>query len=119
VDLEIRFSAGRGRRHVQGVGQVVNVSSSGVAFRSESPLDADWYINASMQWPVALNGNCALRIAMTGRIVRVTGDVSVMNIETYEFRTSGRAGAQGAEAEALKRRVDAVLSVASGNAAVM
>lgn len=107
LNLELRFSAGKGgKQQIQGTGQVVNLSSQGVAFRTATQLELDCCVNASLQWPVALNGDCALRVSMTGRVVRVESGLTVMSVDTYEFRTNGRiAPAAGQEVEVLKQRI--------------
>jgi len=113
--LDLRFNAGRGGRHrIPGAGEVVNVSSQGVAFRTATALEPDWSISASMEWPVRLNGDCILRVAMEGRILRVEPNLCVMSVERYEFRTCGRVAApQVQEVDVLKRQLDGMLSVSA------
>jgi hypothetical protein len=119
VNLNVRFSAGKGGRlRTHGQGKVSNVSSQGVAFRTETPLAPGWYINASMEWPVTLNGDCVLRVSMEGRVLRVEDGLSVMSIDRHEFRTGGRVAAPATEeAEVLKQRIDGLLGPAAAPAA--
>ncbi len=94
MQLEMRFTAGLRRRNpVQGAGEVVDISSKGVAFRTSSVLERGMSISASMNWPVALNGECALKISMEGEVLRISEGLAVMSVERYEFRTSGKVGA--------------------------
>ena len=89
---------------------MLNISSNGVAFRTETPLAPNLSIEASMEWPVALNGDCVLRVTMEGRVVRVENGLSVMRVERHEFRTGGRVGSpSAADLEALKRRIGGLL----------
>ncbi len=114
LDLALRFTANKGRRsQIQGHGDVVNISSSGVAFRTESELTPGLSIAASLAWPVALNGDCVLRVTVEGRVVRVENGLAVMSVARHEFRTGGRVGAPArTEMEALKRRLDGMLATA-------
>jgi len=90
-NLELRFTVNNGgRSSICGRGTVVNISSSGVAFRTETALLPDMNIHAKMEWPVALSGDCLLRVAMEGRIVRVETGLAVMSIHGHQFRTGGR-----------------------------
>src|ERR1035438_699815 len=51
LNLELRFTASMSRRSpVKGRGEVVNLSSRGVAFRTETPLTPGLSIEASMEW---------------------------------------------------------------------
>ena len=112
LNLELRFTASMGGgQPIQGRGEVVNISSNGVAFRTETPLIPGLSIEASVEWPVALNGDCALRVVMEGRVLRVENGVSAMNVGRHEFRTGGRVGApSSADIEALKRRIGGLLT---------
>ena len=115
LSLELRFTVSNGNRQkVQGRGEVVNISSSGVAFRTETPLAPDVSIEASMAWPVALNGDCVLRVTLEGRVMRVENGLSVMRVDRYEFRTGGRVGTPVAsDLEILKRRIEGLLGSAA------
>jgi hypothetical protein len=111
LNLELRFTASKGgRQPIQGRGEVANISSSGVAFRTETALLPGLSIEASMEWPVALNGDCVLRVTMEGRVLRVENGLTVMSVGRYEFRTGGRLGApSNSDLEALKQRIAGLL----------
>lgn len=114
MSMGIKFSSGNRRTRTDGQGEVVNVSSSGVAFRTAAELTPGAAIQASMNWPVALNGDCILRVTMEGRVVRVAEDgLAVMSLDRYEFRTGGRVAAPRADIEAAKR---SFVSLSGGNA---
>ena len=117
LDLTLRFTVSKGhRKQIQGHGTVVNISSNGVAFRTETELASGLPIEASMEWPIALNGDCMLRVSLEGRVVRVGNGLAVMSLARHEFRTGGRLGAPRPEMEALKRRLDGMLAPAAGAA---
>jgi hypothetical protein len=111
LNLELRFTAGQGGQSpIQGRAEVVNISSNGVAFRTETALTPGLSIDASMEWPVALNGDCVLRVAMKGRLVRVENGLAVMNVLKYEFRTGGLVGTPAtSDLEALKQHIGSLL----------
>src|SRR5689334_20441573 len=88
LSLEMQFSAGFGPHALTGVGTIVNISSGGLAFRSESALQPATKIKATVQWPALLNRECTLKLMLEGHILRATGPISVMTIQKYEFRTS-------------------------------
>lgn len=112
LNLELRFTASKGGRSpIQGRGEVVNISSTGVAFRTETALTPNQSIDASMEWPAVLNGDCVLRVTMEGRVVRVENGLAVMSVGKYEFRTGGRVGTPAtSDLDALKRRIGSLLS---------
>lgn len=111
LNLEVRFTANkRGLPPIEGHGEVVNIGSQGVAFRTATTLMPNLNIDASIEWPVALNGDCVLRVSLEGRVLRVENGLSVMCIDRYEFRTGGRVGTpSSSEMEALKRRIGNLL----------
>jgi hypothetical protein len=91
--LGIQFTVNKGGPSaLRGQGEVVNISSNGVAFRTETALTPDQSVDASMEWPVALNGDCVLRVTMEGRVVRVDNGLAVMSVLRHDFRTVGRLG---------------------------
>ncbi len=114
MSLGIKFTvAADDRTQTLGQGQVVNISSSGVAFRTSSKMTPGAAVQASMDWPVTLNGDCILRVSMEGRVVRTAEHgLVVMSVAHYEFRTGGRVSAPRAEIEAAKR---SFASASSGN----
>jgi hypothetical protein len=115
MSLGIKFTSGNRRTQTEGQGEVLNISSSGVAFRTAAELTPGTPIQASMTWPVTLNGDCILRVSMEGRVVRTAEDgLAVMSLERYEFRTGGRVAAPRAEIEAAKR---SFASLSAGNGA--
>jgi hypothetical protein len=117
MSLAIKFTSGNHRTRAEGQGEVVDVSSSGVAFRTAAELAAGTLIQASMSWPVTLNGDCMLRVSMEGRVVRTAENgLAVMSVDRYEFRTGGRITASQAEVEAAKRNF-AILAGGGGTRA--
>ena len=116
LNLPVRFSvSGRGQKEAQGNGEVVNISSQGVAFRTEAALEAGLGVRASITWPVALGGECLLQLSIEGKILRHDGDLAVVEVRKHEFRTSGRIGTPGrVEANVLARQVSALMGRVPG-----
>ena len=74
-----------------GMGQTLDVSSGGVAFRIDSILTPGLLIELSISWPVLLEDACPMRLVVFGRVLRSSLRVSVCTMSKYEFRTQGRA----------------------------
>ena len=49
-------------------------------------------LEVSVNWPVALDGTCPLKLVAVGYVVRSTGDIAVLGFEKYQFKTRGRVG---------------------------
>jgi hypothetical protein len=95
LNTELRFEAylpGSGQP-IQGIGQAENMSSMGLAFRCDTPLPLGARVSVSMAWPAKLDNQCLLRMVFDGDVVRSDGDLIVLTIERYEFRTSGKGNA--------------------------
>ena len=68
-------------------------------------------VYASITWPVALDGACPLQLLVEGRVVRRSGNVTVISVRKYEFRTSRRlAQPEQTRADALKKKMGALFS---------
>jgi hypothetical protein len=108
-----------------GMGQTVNMSSSGIAFSIDRELNPGTFMELSVSWPMLLDETCPLRFIVFGRVIRSLGKRSVCSVEKHEFRTQARtfqtplatrqdAGlerwAVGIRKEALKPRVATVAS---------
>jgi hypothetical protein len=91
LDTELRYSrhGGGGSR----TGRVVDISSKGLAFHADGPLEAGWLLNVSMAWPAKLDNQTLLRLAFEGTVLRVQGGVAVVTINRPEFRTAGTCNA--------------------------
>lgn len=74
-----------------GIGRTVNISSTGVLFTTEKLLIPGRRLEVSINWPAQLNNKCALKLVARGRIVRFEQGRAAMEIQQYEFRTSGIA----------------------------
>jgi hypothetical protein len=83
----------KGRVERLGSGRTMNISSGGIFFESDEPLPTRGRIELAMEWPFLLEGVCALKLVMRGRIVRHDPKGVAVQIAKHEFRTAGtRAG---------------------------
>lgn len=73
-----------------GCAETVNICSGGVAFRAEGRLNRGAFVELSISWPALLNDNCAMRLIVFGRVLRIQGQEAVCTVEKYEFRTQSR-----------------------------
>ncbi len=88
---ELRYKVLEDEEVVQsGLGESVDVSSSGVAFQTERDLKTGAAVEVSISWPVLLNDSCPMRLVALGQVLRSSGGVAVCSIDKYEFRTQAR-----------------------------
>ncbi|SPE41485.1 Type IV pilus assembly PilZ [Candidatus Sulfopaludibacter sp. SbA3] len=73
-----------------GVGETINISSSGVAFSIDQRLKPGGFIELSVSWPVLLDQNCPMRLIVFGRVQRSSQERAVCTVDKYEFRTQAR-----------------------------
>lgn len=102
VDRRIkrRFSIEQGLRYrllygsrvaESGTGRTVNISSSGVWFKTEAILGTGLPVELSMSWPARLNDVCPMKLMIYGCVVRSDQEGAALAIERYEFRTQSTA----------------------------
>ena len=77
---------------MSGTGTTLNFSSSGIQFTTESQLPVGRNIEFSVNWPVELDGACALKFVARGVVVRSAVDYAAVRIYNHEFRTRRKAG---------------------------
>ena len=83
--LNLRYAV-QGRDHPSQtcVGQAVNMSSTGMLFRTESKLAPGEYVTAALEWPLAASES-PLFLVLTGFIVRSKGLTAAMSISSHEL----------------------------------
>jgi hypothetical protein len=87
LEREIRYKVGGKRGEESGVGQSINLSSSGVLFTTDRVLISGSRIELSISWPARLNDKVSLKLVARGRLVRFEAGLAAMKIEQYEFHT--------------------------------
>lgn len=79
--LEYPFLSG------EGSSETLNISSKGVLFTTNQPLEAGKLLQVSVDWPARLENQIPLKLVAEGRIVRCSNGTAAMRIDKYEFRT--------------------------------
>jgi hypothetical protein len=91
VELNVRYQMLGAADTVAGVGQTVNMSSSGMLLAGAVNVPEGARIKLFVEWPSLLNGTTPLQLITVGTVVRATPvGVSVV-FESYQFRTMSRA----------------------------
>jgi hypothetical protein len=70
-----------------GSGKTVNVSSSGVWFTTERPLESGQAVELAVNWPALLHDVCPLKLMIYGIVIRSDEKGAALGIRRYEFRT--------------------------------
>ena len=87
LDMDLRFQVSRYGKSMSGTGQVVNISSKALAFRTGGLLQPGMRLSVSVAWPAKLN-ECKLRLAFEGVVLRARDGLVVATVERPQFRTS-------------------------------
>ncbi len=74
-----------------GTGKTLNISSGGVAFISDHPLQPGAFVELSISWPALLDNSCRMKLVAVGRVLRSHDRRVAATIEKYEFRTQARS----------------------------
>lgn len=91
IELNVRYQIPGQDGLVTGVGQTLNISSSGMLLACASNIPEGTRIKIFVEWPSLLNGTTPLQLITSGKVVRSTKiGVSVV-FESYQFRTMSRA----------------------------
>ena len=93
LDTGLRYEVAgkRGGEPIKGTGQVLNISSRGIAFYADGPLERNQRVKVSMDWPAKLDNQTMLRLVLEGVVLRTRNNLVVINIEHPEFRTAGKS----------------------------
>jgi hypothetical protein len=91
LSAELRYQiSGRGRGEpTRGTGIADNISSKGLAFYADGPVERGMRLSVSLAWPAKLDNQCTLRLVLEGTVLRTQGNLVVIVVERSEFRTAG------------------------------
>jgi hypothetical protein len=90
IEREVRYKVLSKRSADEaGGGKTVNMSSSGVLFTAEHFLIPGKRVEVAISWPAQLNNKTNLKLVARGRVVRCENGKAALEIQQYEFRTSG------------------------------
>ena len=79
----------RGRVDGLGSARTINIASRGVLLEADEALPAAGPIVLLINWPLRLEGVCALKLVILGRIVRSDSRGVAIKAKQHEFRTAG------------------------------
>jgi PilZ domain len=88
LTLEARYSVSHCRAPVEtGSGQIIDLSSSGLRFAAQGPLEPGLKLDVAINWPVLLDGRVQLQLIVAGVVVWSSGTETALQIQRHEFRT--------------------------------
>lgn len=90
VELNVRYQTMGVAGPVAGVGQTVNMSSSGMFLACASNVSEGERLKMYIEWPSLLNGTTPLQLITVGTVVRCTEIGISVVFESYQFRTMSR-----------------------------
>jgi hypothetical protein len=65
------------------------MGSGGILFTTEERLPMGRLVEVAVNWPVRLDGACALRFVAVGKVVRSEPTKAAVQITRYSFKTRG------------------------------
>ena len=106
LELNVRYQTLGVATPVAGLGQTVNLSSSGMLLSCANNIAEGTRLKIFVEWPSLLNGTTPLQLITVGTVVRCTAiGVSVV-FESYQFRTMSRM--RHSNVQQMPERVSAV-----------
>lgn len=93
IEREVRYRVlNRRGPEIIGTGKTLNMSSSGIAFTTETQLPPGRKVEIAISWPAQLDNRCPMKFVARGRVVRSEPGMAAIEILQYEFRTLGSKG---------------------------
>jgi hypothetical protein len=90
LELNIRYQTMGTAAPVAGVGQTVNMSSSGMLVACTKSVPEGTRLKIFVEWPSLLNGTTPLQLITVGTVVRCSQTRLSIVFESYQFRTMSR-----------------------------
>jgi hypothetical protein len=91
LELKVRYQTMGMAGPVAGVGQTINMSSSGMLLACASIIPEGTRLKMFVEWPSLLNGTTPLQLLTVGTVVRCTRTGISIVFDSYQFRTRSRA----------------------------
>ncbi len=79
------YEAGPPARTKTGVSQLINMSNSGVSFTTEAKLRKGARAGLRIAWPVRLEGNLPVELAVAGKLVRTDAAQAALQYDRLAF----------------------------------
>jgi hypothetical protein len=88
LTLDVRYSVSHRRAPLEtGSGQMIDLSSSGLRFAAQGPLEPGLKLDVAIIWPVLLDEHVQLQLVVTGVVVWSSGTETALRIQRHDFRT--------------------------------
>jgi hypothetical protein len=91
LELKVRYQTMGAAGPGAGVGQTLNISSSGMLLACASNIPEGTRLKLFVEWPSLLNGTTPLQLITVGTVVRCTQIGMSIVFDSYQFRTMGRS----------------------------
>ena len=72
-----------------GIGKTIDISSSGLVFRTEDAITPGSRMELSIAWPALLRGSRQARWVIFGNVVRSVNGLTACTIERCQFKAEG------------------------------
>ena len=89
VSLELRFSYRSGNIIYIGTGRTKNLTDTTVCIETDQDVCSGTDVELRITWPARLQSVCPLELVVRGPLVKQSGGVSILHMESYEFQTCG------------------------------
>jgi len=73
-----------------GAGKTLDIGSGGILFTTQERLPMGRLVEVAVNWPVRLDGACALRFVAVGKVVRSEPTKAAVQIARYSVQDSGQ-----------------------------
>jgi len=90
LELNVRYQTMGAAGPGAGVGQTLNISSSGMLMACASNIPEGTRLKIFVEWPSLLNGTTPLQLITVGTVVRCTHIGISIVFDSYQFRTMSR-----------------------------
>jgi hypothetical protein len=90
LELNVRYQTMGAAGPGAGVGQTLNISSSGMLLACASNIAEGTRLKLFVEWPSLLNGTTPLQLITVGTVIRCTQIGISIAFDSYQFRTMSR-----------------------------
>lgn len=91
IEREVRYKVlSKKSADEAGQGRTINMSSTGILFTTDQLLLPGRRLELAISWPAQLNNQTPLKLVARGRVTRYEDGRAAIEIQQYEFRTSGK-----------------------------
>lgn len=94
IQLDLRYKTLNPNSIVAGTGKTLEISSTGIVFTADGPIEPGTKLELSMAWPAVLDDRVALQLVSEVKITGREGQTLRADIWKYHFRTRGAGASQ-------------------------